>query len=40
MNQKLDGKLSTREQLGEEEVVDPRAKASAYALVNRPSPPF
>jgi len=40
MNQELDGKRKAREPLNEEESADLRAKASSYALVNRPSPPF
>jgi hypothetical protein len=40
MNQELGGKRNMREPLKEEESADLRAKASSYALVNRPSPPF
>lgn len=40
MNQELDGKLKVREPLNEEEKASLRAKATAYALLNRPSPPF
>jgi hypothetical protein len=40
MNQELDGKPKAREPAKEEESADVRAKASAYALLNRPSPPF
>jgi len=40
MNQELDGKLKAREPLNEEEKASLRAKATAYALLNRPSPPF
>jgi len=40
MNQELDGKRNAREPLTEEEKADLRAKASSYALLNRPSPPF
>jgi hypothetical protein len=39
MSQELDGKRKVREPLSEEEAAI-RAKASTYALVNRPSPPF
>jgi hypothetical protein len=37
MNPELDGK---KNQAKTEESTDARAKALAYALVNRPSPPF
>jgi len=40
MNPELDGKRIAREPLNEEEKADLRAKASSYALLNRPSPPF
>ncbi len=40
MNSELDGKRNVREPLNEEESADLRAKASSYALLNRPSPPF
>ena len=40
MNPELDGKRNAREPLNEEEKADLRAKASSYALLNRPSPPF
>lgn len=40
MNQELDGKRNQREPLNEDEKADLRAKASSYALLNRPSPPF
>jgi len=40
MSQELDGKRNVREPLNEEEKADLRAKASSYALLNRPSPPF
>jgi hypothetical protein len=40
MTQQLDGKLKPREPLPEEEKAALRAKASTYALLNRPSPPF
>jgi hypothetical protein len=40
MNQELDGKLKAREPLSEEEKANLRAKATVYALLNRPSPPF
>ncbi len=40
MSQQLDGKRNPREPLTEEEKADLRAKASSYALLNRPSPPF
>ncbi|MGH9920813.1 MAG: hypothetical protein ACRD6W_18335, partial [Nitrososphaerales archaeon] len=40
MNRELDGKLEAREPLNEEEKANVRAKATAYALLNRPSPPF
>jgi hypothetical protein len=40
MNQELDGKRNAREPLNEEEKAAIRAKASTYALLNRPSPPF
>jgi len=40
MNQELDGKRNAREPLNEEEKEALRAKASTYALLNRPSPPF
>jgi hypothetical protein len=40
MNQELDGKRKALEPLNEEENAAIRAKASTYALVNRPSPPF
>jgi hypothetical protein len=39
MNQELD-RSKAREQPSEEEKADLRAKASSYALLNRPSPPF
>ena len=40
MSQELEGKRNVREPLNEEEKADLRAKASTYALLNRPSPPF
>jgi hypothetical protein len=40
MSQQLDGKRNAREPLNEEEKAALRAKASIYALLNRPSPPF
>jgi hypothetical protein len=40
MNPELDGKRKAREPLDEVESADLRAKASSYALLNRPSPPF
>ena len=40
MNQELDGKPKGREPLNEEQSAELRAKALAYALLNRPSPPF
>jgi hypothetical protein len=40
MNSELDVNSKTREQPNEEEKAAIRAKASIYALVNRPSPPF
>jgi hypothetical protein len=40
MNPELDGKRSAREPLNEEESADLGAKATSYALLNRPSPPF
>jgi hypothetical protein len=40
MNPELDVKSKAREQPSEEEKAAIRAKASIYALLNRPSPPF
>jgi hypothetical protein len=40
MNPELEGKEGAREPVNEEESTDVRAKASSYALLNRPSPPF
>jgi len=40
MSQQLDGQRNVREPLNEEEKAALRAKASTYALLNRPSPPF
>ncbi len=40
MNQELDGKQKAREPLNDDEKAALRAKAFAYALLNRPSPPF
>jgi hypothetical protein len=40
MSQQLDGKLNAREPINEEEKAAIRAKASTYALLNRPSTPF
>jgi hypothetical protein len=40
MSQELDGKQKAREPLNEEEKAALRAKATSYALLNRPSPPF
>ena len=40
MISELDVKSKTREQPSEEEKAAVRAKASIYALLNRPSPPF
>lgn len=40
MNPELDSKRRPREELSEEESAALRAKASSYALLNRPSPPF
>jgi hypothetical protein len=40
MSQELEGKRNVREPVNEEEQAELRAKASVYALLNRPSPPF
>lgn len=40
MNPELETKRMAREPAKEEESSDSRAKASLYALLNRPSPPF
>jgi hypothetical protein len=40
MNNELEGKQSAPEPVNEEESIDVRAKASSYALLNRPSPPY
>ena len=40
MNPELDGERNARETPNEEEKAAIRAKASTYALLNRPSPPF
>jgi hypothetical protein len=40
MSQQLEGNLKAREPLNEEEKAAIRAKATVYALLNRPSPPF
>lgn len=39
MNVQLEGKRKTREQPSDEETAA-REKATTYALLNRPSPPF
>jgi hypothetical protein len=39
MNPELEEKKSAREPVNEEE-SDVRSKASSYALLNRPSPPY
>jgi hypothetical protein len=40
MNPELEEVKSAREPVNEEESTDVRAKASSYALLNRPSPPY
>jgi len=40
MNPQLESRRNQREPLDEEKSAELRAKASAYALLNRPSPPF
>jgi hypothetical protein len=40
MSQQPDGQRNAREPLNEEEKAAIRAKATVYALLNRPSPPF
>jgi len=40
MDPELEEEESAREPVNEEESTDVRAKASSYALLNRPSPPY
>lgn len=39
MSQELEGK-NARQTVSEEHVAELKAKASVYAMLNRPSPPF